>query len=185
MLFLASRAGAERWQPPFQPSPHLSPPVNLVEMTNRGGGFGLAPSRRAERELRSPCGTTARHGTAGCDARAGRTGGEGLGVTGVPPGGRACAGELHAWFRTNRPQMARHPAPPAPAPMGGGRAQGAGHCAGAGRGCWLQGTGRRGARLARRPWPRAVHGQPGAAAARLGFLRKQSVGGQEAHTIHY
>lgn len=114
--------GAERWQPPFQPSPHLSPPVNLVEMTNRGGGFGLAPSRRAEREPHSPCGATTRHGTARQGAmlgQAGRGGGEGLGVTGVPPGGRACAGGLHAWFRTNRPQIAQHPAPPAPAVAGG------------------------------------------------------------------
>lgn len=51
VLFLDSRAGAGRTS-----SPNRSPPVNLVEMTNGGGEFGLAPGGGAERGLRSPSG---------------------------------------------------------------------------------------------------------------------------------
>lgn len=49
MLFLGSRVGAGH-----ACSPNHSPAINLVGMTNGGGGFGLAPGSGAERGPHSP-----------------------------------------------------------------------------------------------------------------------------------
>lgn len=60
MLFLGSRAGASHAS-----SPSHSPPVNLPEMTNGRGGFGLAPGEGAEQGPRSPSGEPFQSGAGG------------------------------------------------------------------------------------------------------------------------
>lgn len=99
MLFLGSHAGAG-----LASSPNHSPPVNLREMTNGGGGFGLAPSRGAERGPRSPSGRVVpvrgRWGAMLGSPRAmARAGGGGFGDLWVPPGGSAQREELQAPVR--------------------------------------------------------------------------------------
>lgn len=82
-------------------SPSHSLPVNLMEMTNGAGGFGLAPSRGAEQGLHSPSGRVIP--TGGQWGAMLRSSGEsrGIGLRGHqgPSGGSAQTGELQAWCR--------------------------------------------------------------------------------------